>query len=62
MRTEDHYERGAQLKIKGEREVFTYKHASVSREGQVSLHLAGKDGSRAVRPDRVVPVRRRSRG
>lgn len=59
MRTEDHYERGARLKIKGERGVFVYKHASVSREGLVSLHLMGADGARAVRPERVAPIRKR---
>ena len=58
-RTEDHYERGAKLTIKGERGVFTYKHASVSKAGLVSLHLAGAGGSRAVRPDQVAPVRKK---
>jgi hypothetical protein len=57
-RTEDHYERGAKLKIKGERGVFTYRHASVSQAGLVSLHLLGPDGCRAVRPDQVTPVRK----
>lgn len=59
MRTEDHYEPGTKLKIKGERGVFTYRHASVSKAGLVSLHLAGEGGSRAVRPDQVAPVRKR---
>lgn len=59
MRTEDHYEPGAKLKIKGERGVFTYKHASISKTGLVSLHLSGTNGSRAVRPEQVVPVRGR---
>ena len=59
MRTEDHYERGAKLKIKGERGVFTYRYASISKAGLVSLHLTGEGGSRAVRPDQVVAVRRR---
>lgn len=61
MRTEDHFEPGAKLKIKGERGVFIYKHASLSSSGQVSLHLSGPNGSRAVRPDQVTPVRRRAR-
>ncbi len=59
LRTEDHYERGAKLKIKGERGVFTYRHASISKAGLVSLHLTGEGGSRAVRPDQVVPVKKR---
>lgn len=59
MRTADHYEPGARLKIKGERGVFTYKHASVSSAGLVSLHLVGEGGSRAVRPDQVTPVKKR---
>ena len=59
MRTEDYYERGAKLRIRGERGVFTYKHASLSKAGLVSLHLAGEGGSRAVRPDQVIPVRKR---
>jgi hypothetical protein len=58
-RTEDHYERGAKLKIKGERGVFTYRHASVSQAGLVSLHLLGTDGCRAVRPDQVTLVRKK---
>ena len=61
MRTEDHYERGAKLRIKGERGVFTYKHASVSKTGLVSLHLVGEDGSRAVRPEQVAPVKKTRR-
>ncbi len=61
MRSEDHYERGDRLKIKGERGVFIYKHASISRSGLVSLHLSGADGSRAVRPDQVLPIRKRSK-
>jgi hypothetical protein len=60
-RTEDLYERGTKLKIKGERGVYTYRHASVSKAGLVSLHLLGIDGSRAVRPDQVVPVRKKRR-
>ncbi len=59
MRTDDHYEPGAVLKIKGERGVYTYKRATVSKAGLVSLHLTGEGGSRAVRPDQVVPVRKR---
>jgi hypothetical protein len=58
-RTEDHFERGAKLKIKGERGVFTYRHASISQAGLVSLHLLGTDGCRAVRPDQVTLVRKR---
>jgi hypothetical protein len=58
MRTEDHYERGARVKIRGQRGLFTYRYASVSQAGQVSLHLAGEDGCRAVRPDQVLPVRK----
>jgi hypothetical protein len=58
-RTEDHFERGANLKIKGERGVFTYRHASISKAGLVSLHLLGPDGCRAVRPDQVTIVRKR---
>ena len=61
MRTEDHYERGTKLKIKGERGTFTYRYASVSQGGLVSLHLLGEDGSRAVRPDQVVPTKKRRR-
>jgi hypothetical protein len=58
MRTEDHYERGAKLKIKGQRGVFTYKYASVSQAGLVSLHLVGEGTCRAVRPEQVAPVRK----
>jgi hypothetical protein len=58
MRTEDPYEPGTKLKIKGERGSFEYKYASLSRAGLVSLHLVGDRGSRAVRPDQVVLVRK----
>lgn len=58
MRTADVYEPGTQLKIKGERGVFTYRYASLSQAGRVSLHLAGFDGFRAVRPDQVTLVKR----
>lgn len=58
MRTEDHYERGARVKIKGQRGVFTYRYASISQASRVSLHLVGEDGCRAVRPDQVAPVRK----
>ena len=50
MHTEDLYEPGTRLKIKGERGVFTYRYASISRAGQVSLHLLGDHSFRAVRP------------
>jgi hypothetical protein len=53
MRTEDPYEPGTRLKIKGERGTFAYRYASLSRAGQVSLHLAGDHAFRAVRPDQV---------
>ena len=59
MRTEDLYEPGTELKIKGERGTFTYRYASISRSGLVSLHLVGDHTFRAVRPDQVTPVRRR---
>jgi hypothetical protein len=58
MRTEDPYEPGTKLKIKGERGSFTYKYASVSQAGLVSLHMVGDRGSRAVRPDQVALVRK----
>ncbi len=57
MRTEDPYEPGTQLKIKGERGIYKYKYASLSRAGQVSLHLLGDYVSRAVRPDQVTLVK-----
>jgi hypothetical protein len=58
MRTEDPYEPGTKLKIRGERGSFEYKYASVSRAGLVSLHLLGDRGSRAVRPDQVALIRK----
>jgi hypothetical protein len=57
MRTEDPYEPGTRLSIKGERGTFTYRYATLSRSGQVSLHLTGDHGSRALRPDQVTPVK-----
>jgi hypothetical protein len=58
MRTEDFYEPGTKLKIEGQRGVFTYRHASVSRAGLVSLHLTRDGVSRAVRPDQVTVVKK----
>ncbi len=57
-RTEDPYEPGTKLMIKGERGIYTYRHATISRAGLVSLHLVGEDGYRAVRPEQVVPVKK----
>jgi hypothetical protein len=59
MRTEDPYEPGTELKVKGERGTFTYRYASISRSGLVSLHLVGDHTFRAVRPDQVTLARRR---
>ena len=58
MRTEDLCEPGTELKVKGERGTFTYRYASISRTGLVSLHLVGDRTFRAVRPDQVTLVRR----
>ena len=57
-RTEDPYEPGTKLKVKGQRGVFMYKYASVSQAGLVSLHVAQEGVSRAVRPDQVTLVRK----
>lgn len=58
MRTEDPYEPGTKVKVEGQRGVFVYRYATVSRAGLVSLHLA-KDGMfRAVRPDQVTPAKK----
>jgi hypothetical protein len=58
MRTEDRYEPGTPLKIKGERGTFTYRYASVSQAGLVSLHLSGEGGYRAVRPNQVTVAKK----
>lgn len=58
-RTEDLYEPGTLLTIRGERGTFRYRHASLSRDGRISLHLVGNEGYRAVRPDEVIPVRQK---
>ena len=60
MRTEDPYEPGTQLKIEGQRGVYTYKHATVSRSGAVSLHVVRDGIFRAVRPDQATPVKKRA--
>lgn len=59
--TEDPYEPGTQLRIKGERGIFTYKHATVSRTGRVSLHLVRNHMFRAVRPDQVTVAKKGSK-
>lgn len=61
MRTEDLYEPGSELKIKGERGTFIYKYATVSSAGRVSLHLVRDQMFRAVRPDQVTLVKKRHR-
>jgi len=61
-RTEDPLEPGTEVRIKGEQGTFTYRYATVSRAGMVSLHLMGTHGFRAVRPEQVVAVRKRRRG
>ena len=58
-RTEDHLEPGTEVRIRGEQGTFIYRYATVSRAGMVSLHLMGAHGFRAVRPEQVVPVRKR---
>lgn len=60
MRTEDPYEPGTQLRIEGQRGVFTYKYATVSRSGAVSLHVVRDGISRAVRPDQATPLRKKA--
>lgn len=57
-RTEDPYEPGTEVRIKGERGIFIYRHASISRTGSVSLHLMGEHTYRAVRPDQVAPAKK----
>ena len=54
----DFFEPGTKLKIKGERGVFIYNHASLSKSGLVSLHLLGEHGYRAVRPEQVTMVKK----
>ena len=58
MRTEDPYEPGTRLKVEGERGVFTYRYASVSQAGLVSLHLVQEGMFRAVRPEQVTLVKK----
>jgi hypothetical protein len=58
-RTEDPYERGTKLKIDGQRGVFVYRYATVSRAGLVSLHLTQDGVFRAVRPDQVTLLKKR---
>jgi hypothetical protein len=58
MRTEDPYEPGTRLKIKGVRGTFEYRYATLSQSGLVSLHLTQNGLSKAVRPDHVTVVGR----
>ena len=55
---EDLFEPGTPLKIKGERGIYTYRHATISSEGLVSLHLVGDHTFRAVRPEQVSVVKK----
>lgn len=59
-RTEDPYEPGTQLKIEGQRGIFVYKYATVSRSGAISLHVMREGISRAVRPDQAAPVKKKA--
>ncbi len=58
MQTEDLYEPGTELRIKGERGTFIYRHATISRSGLVSLHLRRDHTFRAVRPEQVILARK----
>jgi hypothetical protein len=60
MRTEDPFEPGTRLKIDGQRGTFVYRYATVSKAGLVSLHLTQEGVARAVRPDQVTPLKKRS--
>ena len=59
QRTEDPYEPGANVKIDGQRGVFVYRCATISKAGLVSLHLSQDGVFRAVRPDQVTLIRKR---
>ena len=48
---------GCKIKVTGERGTFKYRYASVSIEGNVSIHVYGKQGFRAFRPERIKVVR-----
>jgi hypothetical protein len=58
MRTEDPYEPGTAVKIAGQRGDYTYRYATVSSAGFVSLHVARHGVFRAVRPEQVTPAKR----
>jgi len=48
---------GCKIKVTGERGTFKYRCASVSIEGNVSIHVYGEQGFRAFRPERIKVVR-----
>lgn len=58
-RTEDPFEPGTKVKVEGERGIFVYRYATVSKAGLVSLHLTREGVFRAVRPDQVSLVKKR---
>jgi hypothetical protein len=58
-RTADPYEPGTKLKIDGQRGVFVYRYATISKAGLVSLHLSQEGVSKMVRPDQVTMVKKR---
>jgi hypothetical protein len=58
QRTEDPYEPGAKVKIEGQRGVFIYRYATISKAGLVSLHLTQEGVFRAVRPEQVTLIRK----
>jgi hypothetical protein len=57
-RTEDVYEPGTKVRVEGQRGVFVYRYATVSKAGLVSLHLTQEGVARAVRPELVTIVKR----
>jgi len=61
QRTEDPYEPGTKVKVEGQRGTFVYRYATVSKAGLVSLHLTQDGTFRAVRPDQVTLIKKRSR-
>jgi hypothetical protein len=58
QRTEDPFEPGTRVKVEGQRGVFVYRYATVSKAGLVSLHLTQNGAFRAVRPELVSMVKK----
>lgn len=50
---------GCKVRVSGERDTYLYRCATVSDSGAISIHLYGRNGFRAFRPERITKIVKR---